>query len=303
MDSKPLQPTLPEAFFERHAPRNGSPRPLAVFDCDGTVIQGDIGESMFYRQIEHFAFRVSPADVLRDHPHRTELARNYDVLSATPEAKRRTHSAFEQFARLLLDRYLGQLAEGKIAKACSEIVQLLAGFTLAEVRSFAEATCAEEMQMPMAQCALGGRMLPRGTRFLRESVDIVHALQDRGFDIYAVSGSCKWSVEPVFRRLGVPEAQVIGIDLHDTNGVLTAESRTPIPIHGGKVESLRTFDSRSPVLVASDSRNDIPLLLSSKDLRIYVNSHRRKTEDFFTLGKISRDDSWVVIEEPTMIQN
>jgi phosphoserine phosphatase len=258
---------------------------------------------MFYRQIEHFAFRISPADILRDHPFRAELARCYDELHATPEAERHTHSAFEQFAKLLLDRYFGQLAEGKIAKACSEIVQLFAGFTLAEVRAFAEETCAEELQSPMAPSALGGRTVPRGIRFLRETVDIIHALQDRGFDIYAVSGSSKWSVEPVFLRLGVPHDRVIGIDLHDSGGIVSSEARTPIPIHGGKVESLRSVDSRAPVLVASDSRNDIPLLLLSTDLRIYVNSHRRKTEDFFTLGEINRDSSWVVIEEPTMLPN
>lgn len=258
---------------------------------------------MFYRQIEHFAFRVSPADVWQDHPHRLELARTYDALASTPETKRHSHTAFEPFARLLLDRYFNQLAEGSIAKACTEIVQLFAGFTLAEVHSFAEATFAEELRNPMAQCTLGGRPLTRGVRFLRESVALLRALQEQGFEICAVSGSNKWSVEPVFQHLGVPRECVIGIDLHTDNGVLTTLAKTPVPIHGGKVDSLRQLNPLAPVLVASDSRNDIPLLLSSMDLKVYVNSHKRKTDDFFTLGKICRDDSWVVFEEPTMLPN
>ena len=303
MDLTSLPSHFPLAFFDRNAQRNGSPRPLAVFDCDGTIIQGDIGESMFYRQIEHFAFRISPADVWQDHPQRAELAESFDALASTPESTRRAHPAFDTFARLLVGRYLDQLAEGRIPKACTEIVQLFAGFSLAEVRAFADATFAEELKSPMTKCILGGRALPRGIRFLGESVALLRTLQERGFDIYAVSGSSKWSVEPVFRSLAVPEEHVIGIDLDVVDGIITTQARTPVPIHGGKVDRLRNADTRPPVLVVSDSRNDIPLLLASTDLKVYVNSHKRKTDDFFTLGKIRRDDSWVVFEEPTMLPN
>jgi phosphoserine phosphatase len=303
MNTKSLPPHIPVSFFERHASRNGSPRPLAVFDCDGTVIQGDIGESMFYRQIEHFAFRVSPAELWPDHPERLELARAYSALATTPAARRRNHTAFEPFARLLLSRYFDQLAEGKIAKACAEIVQLFAGFTLAEVRSFAEETFNEELRMPMGKVKLGGQALPRGVRFLQESVELIRALRDHGVDILAISGSNKWSVEPVFAALDLPQESVLGIDLHEENGTLTARAKSPVPIRSGKVDLLKVTDPRVPVLVASDSRNDIPLLLASSDIKVYVNSHRRATEDFFTLGEITRDDSWVVLEEPTIMPN
>jgi phosphoserine phosphatase len=303
MNPNALPQHFPQAFFHRHASRNGAPRPLAVFDCDGTVIQGDIGESMFYRQIEQFAFRVSPADVWQDHPERNELAKAYAALASAPADRRRTHTAFEPFAGFLLNRYFDQLGEGKITKACAEIVQLFAGFTPAEVRAFAAATFAEELHTPMGQRRLGGRPLPRGVRFLRESVSLIAALQHHGFDILAVSGSNTWSVETVFAHIGIPAERVIGIDLQIADGVLSTTPSEPIPIHGGKVDALRRHDPRPAVLVASDSRHDIPLLLASADLRVYVNSHRRATDDFFTLGNIQRDDSWVVFEEPSILQN
>jgi phosphoserine phosphatase len=301
MDPKPLPEQFLNAFLERHTPSNGSARPLAVFDCDGTVIQGDIGESMFYRQIEHFAFRVSPAEILRDHPHRSELGKAYSALATTPENNRRTHPAFEPFAGFLLSWYFDQLAEGKIAKACTEIVQLFTGFAPAEVRDFAAKTLEEELQTPMGHSSLGGRTVARGARFLRESVDLLQTLQNHGFDILAISGSNKWSVEPVFAHLNVPAELVIGIDLVVKDNLLGSEARTPIPIQNGKVEALHRIDSRPPVLVASDSRNDIPLLLTSSDAKVYVNSHRRKTEDFFALGKIQRDHTWVVFDEPAVM--
>jgi phosphoserine phosphatase len=53
------------------------------------------------------------------------------------------------------------------------------------------------------------------------------------------------------------------------------------------------------VLVASDSRNDIPLLQYSSGVRIVVNSRNRDPEEFFRTGNIARDDSWLVIDRPT----
>src|SRR5271166_4766338 len=68
------------AFLARHRDHAPGPRPMAVFDCDGTVIQGDMGEAMFYRQIEHFHFRRSPALVWPDHPRSGEIGRLYGEL-------------------------------------------------------------------------------------------------------------------------------------------------------------------------------------------------------------------------------
>jgi phosphoserine phosphatase len=225
------------------------------------------------------------------------------VLASTPDTKRQKHSAYEPFASFLLSWYFDQLAAGKIAKACTAIVQLFAGFTLQEVRAFAEATCVEELQKPIGPSRMGSRPIFRGARFLKESVELLHLLQDHGFDILTISGSNKWSVEPVFARLSVPPDHVIGIDLHLDDDVLSPNPQKPIPIQTGKVDALHKADTRSPVLVASDSRNDIPLLLASTDVKVYVNSHQRNTDDFFKLGNVERNHSWIVLEEPAMMPN
>jgi phosphoserine phosphatase len=289
-----------QQFLKTHSNHASRKPGVAVFDCDGTVIKGDIGEAMLYYQLEHFHFKVSPADVWPDHPRRSELDRWYNILTAVDAARRSAQPEFVPFADTILSWYFDQLAEGRIEKACADIVRLFAGHTLDEVRRIAESTFLEEAWAPVSERTLGTRPRPKGARYIKESTELVTLLMQRGFDIWAVSGSNKWSVEPVFRRLGIPAEQVIGIDLIEHDGILSSTPQEPVPIQKKKVDALRERIPEAPLLVASDSRLDIPLLQYSSGLRIYVNSHQRNPSDFFIIGKVVRDDSWVVIERPTL---
>jgi phosphoserine phosphatase len=199
---------------------------------------------------------------------------------------------------MLLSWYFDQIGSGSVAKACGDIVRLFAGFTPAEVRELARATFDDEFSSPFGTRRLGTRELPRGARFIRESVDLLGALTERRFEIWAVSGSNKWSVEPVFRRFGIPPERVIGIELEVRDGLLTDRAEGPLPIRGGKIDALRRHTGRIPVLAASDSKNDIPLLLYSAGLRVWINSRKRDTADFFRSGAIAPDDTWVLVESP-----
>jgi phosphoserine phosphatase len=55
-----------------------------------------------------------------------------------------------------------------------------------------------------------------------------------------------------------------------------------------------------PVLVASDSRNDIPLFRASTDLKVRLNSRGRSTAEFFEAYGSPADASWINIETPTI---
>src|SRR5512135_2215103 len=96
------------SFLAAHGNHAGGSRPLAVFDCDGTVIAGDVGEVMFYHQIEQFLFRQSPAALWRDYPDRDGLDRLYHTVSSIREGERASSPAFDQFAERLLSWYFDQ---------------------------------------------------------------------------------------------------------------------------------------------------------------------------------------------------
>jgi phosphoserine phosphatase len=287
-----------------HTPliKRSGDRPMAVFDCDGTIIRGDIGEAMFFRQIEQFHFRVSPAEVWTDHPRSRELHGLYTLLSSLPPAQRATHEEFVLFADMLTSWYYDQLAEEKTAKACSDIVRLLAGYEEDEVRDLARLTFDEEITSDATERTIGTKSYAKGVRFIRETVDLIHALQDRGVDLWVVSGSNKWSVEAVVQQVGIPPGRVIGIELENIRDTLTSRAKPPIPVKEDKVRALKARDKRLPVLVASDSPLDIPLLKYSSAVRVFVNSYRGDPEKFFRAASTRRDDSWVVIELPTEVK-
>ncbi|MBM2845178.1 MAG: lppF [Bacteroidetes bacterium] len=292
-----------DSFLTTHASRSPDSPPVAVFDCDGTIIQADVGEAMFYFQLEHFLFRVSPASLWPDFPKQDELNNLYESIVALPQEKRTQDRRFPSFAEMMIDWYFDQLAEGATEKACSDIVRLWAGFSRTEIHQVASATLTQELASPVSQRTIGRATLPKGIRYIQQVVDLFRRLQRRGFDLWAVSGSNQWSVEAVFQRLGLPADHAIGIDLLEFDGELTSQVRAPVPVLGGKVLALQHRITKQPLIVVSDSTYDIPLFEFSAGLKILVKPQDANNDDFFRKGNIRKDTSWLVIERPTLLDS
>lgn len=279
-----------------------SKRPVAVFDCDGTIIKGDIGEAMFYHQIERFLLRESPANIWVDHPKREELDNLYSTLASLPAEKQTHDRRFIFFAETMLEWYFDQLVEGKVEKACSDIVKLLTKFSEDEVHRIAASTLKEELESPISIRKIGKHDIPNGIRYIQETVELLKQLQNRNFDIWVVSGSNKWSVEAVFGPLGIPPSHIIGIELQSVNNTLGTKVQTPIPVLQGKVQALQQFISDSPMITVSDSTYDVPLFEYSIGLKVFVNSRMETSYSFFKNAQITPDASWAVFENPTLLE-
>lgn len=294
-----FSPALQEFIKEYESKAHAKP-PTAVFDCDGTIIKGDIGEAMFYYQIEHFLLRMNPANIWLDHPKREELDNLYTQLAPLPGDRRTQDRRFISFSEMMLEWYFDQLSEGKTEKACSDIVRLWTKFSPQEVEQIALATFDEEFASPITFRKFGKHSVPKGIRYIQESVELLKQLQQIGFDIWAISGSNQWSVQAVFERLGVPEHHVIGIELQLASNTFSQKVQSPVPVLQGKVEALQQMSATQPSIVVSDSIYDIPLFEYSADMKVLVNSRMETSYTFFKEGNIVPDDSWIVIETPTL---
>lgn len=278
---------------------SGNAAPVAVFDCDGTIIRGDIGEAMLYYQLEHFLLRVNPANVWLDYPRREELNTLYVELAALPEHRRLHDRRYASFAEMIVEWYFDQLREGKTQKACSDIVRLLAKFSEQEVAEIAAATWHSELSSPFTVRTIGKFSLPKGIRYIAESVELLLQLRSAGFEIWAVSGSNVWTVRQVFEPLGVPTERILGIDLHSSSNVLSPRVRTPVPVLEGKVEALQQAGARVPAIVVSDSLYDVPLFEYAQHLKVLINSRMETSYTFFKESGLVQDETWVVVEHPT----
>lgn len=287
-----------DRFFQKFS--SPTEKPVAVFDCDDTLIKGDIGEAMLYYQLEHFLFRVSPGTLWPDHPKHEELNNIFHGLSHLPPDKAVHDRRFVSFAEMILDWYFGQLAEGKTEKACSDIVRLFAGFTRDEARQIARSTVKRELEAPMQSTIIGHHDLPRGIRFIRQTVELIDMLRSRGFDIWTISGSNQWSVEAVCERIAIQNDHVIGIGLEEENHILTSATRQPVPVLEGKVRALQSHSIARPAIVVSDSTYDIPLFNYSSDLKVLINVGGGS--DFFDSDSIHRDNTWIVVQTPALLE-
>ena len=102
---------------------------------------------------------------------------------------------------------------------------------------------------------------------------LINLLRTLGFDIYVVTASIKWAVEPVAALLGIDHDHVIGIETEVRDGVVTDIVKPPITWRDGKAEGLlaRTGGVR-PILCAGNTYGDIALLSCATHIRLALST-------------------------------
>lgn len=155
-------------------------------------------------------------------------------------------------------------------KAYLWFAQILQGVPLTQVRQWAEA-------------AVEATPLPIFT----ELTHVLRKLKELEVEIYIVTASIKWAVEPGARRLGLTDDQVIGIETEVENGVVTDRCRGVITYREGKAEALlaRTGGVH-PYFCAGNTEGDLWLLEAATALRLVISSAPEKTENFPTEAKM-----------------
>ena len=125
------------------------------------------------------------------------------------------------------------------------LAQINAGQKLGQVKTWARESVAQFSPLPI----------------FMEQKKWISIMLSRGVDVYIVTASIKWAVEPGAARLGLPENQVIGIQTKITDGVVTAEQEGPISYREGKVEALlAATGGRKPFFCSGNTMGDYSLL-------------------------------------------
>lgn len=143
------------------------------------------------------------------------------------------------------------------------LAQISAGQELAKVREWAK-TCYESHQpWPV----------------FRSIQDLFKRLHEAGFELYVVTASVKWAVEPAaMDLLGVPQANVLGIETEAIIGashqpVVTELVKSPVTYRQGKADALlKATGGRKPILAAGNTLGDIALLDIATDFKLMIQS-------------------------------
>lgn len=147
------------------------------------------------------------------------------------------------------------------------LAQINSGLPLEQVRAWAKAAVDEMTPVPV----------------FSEVKDIISLLLELEVEVFIVTASIKWAVEPGAHLVGLSPEQVIGIETRVDNGIITEHQHGPITYRRGKVDGLlaRT-NGQTPFFAAGNTEGDLPLLESANELRLVVAGSPHGDRNFET---------------------
>lgn len=137
------------------------------------------------------------------------------------------------------------------------LAQICQGRKLNEVRDWAKR--AVEKQQPLA--------------IYPAQKTLIEHFHKSGVEVYVVTASIKWSVEPAAALLGIPEHRVLGVSTKTVNDFVSAEQEGFITYREGKMqELLRITGGRRPFFGCGNTLGDISLLNDATEVSLAVCS-------------------------------
>ncbi|MCB0349619.1 MAG: haloacid dehalogenase-like hydrolase [Bdellovibrionales bacterium] len=127
--------------------------------------------------------------------------------------------------------------------------------------------------------------------------EIIKHLQKSNVQVYVVTASIKWAVEPGAEYLGIPAENVIGVSTQIRDGIITDQLEGVVTWHEGKVQGLLNHTKAPPFFAAGNTIGDLALLELATHLRLANCGAPQGHKNFNTeqdLIKISKDRGWFV---------
>lgn len=159
------------------------------------------------------------------------------------------------------------------------LAQISKGVPLSTVRAWAE-------------MSVSSKPLP----IFEEQLRIIEKLKSLDVEIYIVTASIKWAVEPGAVRLGLTAADVIGIETEVVDGVVTEKQKGVITYREGKAEAiLARTGGISPYFSAGNTEGDKWLLESASKMRLVMSAAPEGSENWPTeskMLKLAAEQGW-----------
>lgn len=161
------------------------------------------------------------------------------------------------------------------------LAQINAGVPLVQVRKWAK-TCFEQ----------------RGTwPVFQSQLQLIEKLRRLDFEIYIVTASVKWAVEPVAHLVGVDMDHVLGITTEIENGLVGHKGVLPITWRQGKADALLTATRGTrPLLASGNTFGDIALINTATHVQLAVATQNIPSglfEEEAKLGHEAQQRGWL----------
>jgi phosphoserine phosphatase len=178
-------------------------------------------------------------------------------------------------------KYYRDFHDKDAAQAFLWLAQINNGFSLEQVREWAAESVQALPHLPIFP-------------WMESIIDHLHR---RNVDVYVVTASVKWAVEPAAKKLGISYDKVIGITTKVKDGIVTDEQDGPITWREGKVTGLLEKTGRkAPFFCAGNTLGDLALLDCSTQLRLantVVPASHGNFETEQKLLEIAKNRGWL----------
>lgn len=126
---------------------------------------------------------------------------------------------------------------------------------------------------------------------------IIDILLSYNVQIFIVTASIKWAVEPGARALGLTDANVIGVETAIENGVISDKTILPVTYRAGKVDAfLKHSQNVKPFFASGNTSGDIELLQAATHLKLAVSAASRDDKLFKAeseLMEVAEKNNWL----------
>ena len=156
-------------------------------------------------------------------------------------------------------------------KAYLWLAQISEGVPLAQVREWAK-ECVEK----------------KGARIFQSQKKWIQWLQSQNIEVFIVTASIQWAVEPAGELVGIPFENVIGIQTQiDDKGVVTSDLKGVVTWRDGKAKAIleRTQGVR-PIFCSGNTYGDIALLETSVGARLSIQTQSEPNSLFEEENKL-----------------
>ena len=123
-------------------------------------------------------------------------------------------------------------------------------------------------------------------------------LKEQGIQVFIVTASIQWAVEPAAHLMGVERENVIGIKTAIQDGLVTDIQDGPITWRQGKAEALlERTQGVAPIFCSGNTLGDISLIDASVGARLCVQTqteHNSLFEEEKKLNEKAKDMGWPI---------
>jgi phosphoserine phosphatase len=163
------------------------------------------------------------------------------------------------------------------------LAQINAGQALRQVRDWASEAVERRVE---------------GLPIFASQARLIERFQALDIEVYVVTASVKWAVEPAALKLGIPFDRVLGITTRvSADGIIGLEPVSPITWRAGKAEGLlQATGGRRPIFAAGNTYGDIALLQSATDARLAVATQDEANElhdEESKLWAFAQENGWM----------